>query len=152
MTKRLARHDRWAGNMVELRDTDDHFCPVPGYILKYYHLFPGKNGMVGLKPNEFAFMIHVMSYKYDIPDAQAYPGHSVIAEHLGLTKSSVERIQYQMTNKGALIVTPRLGQTNIYSFKPLIDFCMQKQAEDIIGEKGLILGSFVELEDFKIRN
>ncbi len=112
---------------------DYGYALIHGAVMRHNHRFvycgadPEKRGQqVGLTNNEFTFMCHVMSFKYDTPDSQAEPSLSTIAERMNdMTRNGVQKIKNSLIEKGALIVVerPETGQTNIYNFGPLAIQC-----------------------------
>lgn len=108
-------------------DLDDYgYVHVPGFIMRHYHRFKdGRGQEVGLTPREFAFMCHVMAFKYDVAGAQARPSLATVATRMGRHLSNVKDVRRDMERKGAMIVISGAeeGKPNVYSFQPLTAQC-----------------------------
>lgn len=129
MTKQKPEHfqSRWGDNELD----DSGYLYVPGWIMRHYHQLKNKKGEVtGLTPNEFTFLCHVMSFKYDVPAAQAKPSLETIAERAGRHVSNVRNWKDSLIEKGLLIVTHIEGKPSIYDFAELVKQCRKLASEN----------------------
>ena len=110
---------------------DRQYARIPGFIMRNYHLFrdttTGKE--VGLSPQEFTVMSHIIAFKFDLPDAEAKPGLNEIARRMGRDIDSVRRAKNSMEDKGAMTVEYRDGETSVYSFPELVRQCRKFETE-----------------------
>lgn len=111
---------------------DKQYAFVPGWIMRHYHRFEyagedtnQRGKKVGLTPDEFQVMVHIMSFKYDAPEAEARPSLMTIAEQMGKHVSSVRRTVKRLKEKGALKVQPKEGKPSVYDFGELARQCRQ---------------------------
>ena len=109
---------------------DKQYAYVPGWILRHYHKFEyagadqAQHGKaVGITADEFQVMVHIMSFKYDAPDAEARPSLMTIAEQMGKHVSSVRRTVKRLKDKGALKVELQDGKPSVYDFGELASQC-----------------------------
>jgi hypothetical protein len=129
MTKRKSEHfqSRWGDDELD----DNGYLYVPGWIMRNYHQLKNKKGeVVGLTPNEFTFLCHVMCFKYDVPTAQAKPSLETIAERVGRHVSNVRNWKDSLIEKGFLSVTPIEGRPSVYDFAPLVKQCRKLEGEN----------------------
>lgn len=112
---------RWGDDDLD----DKGYVTVPGWILRNYHLFTHEGKQVGITPIEFAFIVHVMSFKWDIVESQAKPSLMTIAERMGRHPTNIHATKRSLMDKGAMDVVSgkSAGKPNIYSFAGLCRQC-----------------------------
>ena len=113
---------RWGYEPLE----DKGYLRVPGCIMRFYHEYPCADGSVGLRPNEFTLLCHVMSFHYDTERGQACPSIAEIAARMGMTPRNVQSVKSRMVKKNILRIESRPGKTDVYSFPKLAKFCYIK--------------------------
>ena len=101
MSKRKSEFvSRWGDNDLD----DTGYLYVPGWIMRHYHnLKNAKGETVGLSPNEFTFLSHVMCFKYDVPTSEAKPSLETIADRVGRHVSNIRKWKDTLVEKGLLI-------------------------------------------------
>lgn len=112
---------RWGDDDLD----DKGYVTVPGWILRNYHLFVYDGKQVGITPIEFAFIVHVMSFKWDVIESQAKPSLMTIAERMGRHPTNIHATKRSLVHKGAMEVKSgqSTGKPNIYSFAGLCRQC-----------------------------
>jgi len=123
---------RWGDSELD----DKQYASVPGWILRNYHKFTDTEGeTVGLSADEFQVMVHIMSFKYDVANAEARPSLKTVAEQVGKHISSVRRTVKRMEDKGALKVDrKKKGHPNTYDFGELARQCRAFDAQAVVNE------------------
>lgn len=117
---------RWGDSELD----DKGYLYIPGWIMRHYHKVKNKDGeTVGLTPNEFTFLSHVMCFKYDVPSAQAKPSLETIAKLIGRHVSNIRKWKQSLEDKGLLKVTYVDGMPSIYDFAELVKQCRQFESE-----------------------
>jgi hypothetical protein len=122
-----ARTETFISRWGDAELDDRQYVSVPGWILRHYHKFSDPDGnIVGLTADEFQIMLHIMSFKFDVPGAEARPGIPTIAEQVGKTVRSIQRTIKRMEEKGALTVDrSKKGHPNTYDFGGMVRQCRQ---------------------------
>lgn len=125
-------NSRWGDAELD----DKQYAFVPGWIMRQYHRFQyaGEDASlrgetVGLAADEFQVMVHIMSFKYDTPEAVARPSLVTIAEQMGKHVSSIRRTVKRLKEKGALQVQPQEGKPSVYDFGELARQCRQYEKD-----------------------
>lgn len=93
---------------------------------------PEKRGKtVGITTQEFTVMCQIMSFKFDVPSAEAKPSLARIAGYMGCSVDTVRRAKNSMEEKGALCVEyhGHEGQPNVYDFGELARQCLAFEQE-----------------------
>lgn len=131
---------RWG---IEFLD-DTRWINVPGFILRYYHEVRCLNDVIDkdgvtlfhmgesaeLSAGEFAFMVHVMSFKYDSQKGSARPSLQTVSKEMGMTLRGVQKIKKSLIDKGLLIETVNPGKPSEYNFAPLVKQCFYSASFD----------------------
>ena len=138
MTKKREFVSRW-GNTI----TDDYqWCHVPGFVLRNYSkcvsaveilddkgsISVRRGQLVGVSMQDLMFVVHIMAFKYDSPDAKAKPGLQTIADYAGLNINNVRRIKRRLMDYGLLSVEKNEGFPDIYNFGGLHDQCVRLES------------------------
>lgn len=130
MTKKSSKDENFAPRWGDDDLDDKGYVTVPGWILRNYHLFRYQDKQVGITPIELAFIVHVMSFKWDVVESQAKPSLHTIAERMGRHITNVHATKRGLVIKGAMEVDSgqKAGKPNIYSFAGLCRQCRMFEA------------------------
>src|SRR3990172_7978295 len=104
MTRRKEPSDEFVSRWGDKELDDTQYITIPGWILRNYSLFTHNSKKVGLTPEEFQILVHIMSFKYDVPGSEARPSLQTIATQTGKHVTSVSRTVKHLEEKGALRV------------------------------------------------
>ena len=103
---------------------DAGFVQIPSFFFRHY-------AEAGISCEEFAFVLHLANYKFESPRGQSSPSLETIAKQMGLDVRTIQRLRASLEDKGLLIVEPRPGQTNVYSFENLARRLLQLELADV---------------------
>lgn len=125
MTRRKQLSDEFVSRWGDKELDDTQYITIPGWILRNYSSFTTRNGeKVGLTADEFQTMVHIMSFKYDVPGSEAKPSLKTIAQQMGKHETSVRRTVKRLEEKGVLSVDrSHRGKPNVYDFRELTRQC-----------------------------
>lgn len=102
-------------------EEDRRWIQIPGFIVKNWSQF--------LTIQEWAFIIQIMSFKFDCERGQARPSLETIRQELGYASiRSVQNIKNSLIEKGLLKLTERSGKPHIYDFAPFTRKCEALEA------------------------
>jgi len=91
---------------------DEGFTSFPNHFWKVYSQV--------LDRQEWLFVCHLATYKYDSPEGECRPSLVTIAEQMGYKDiRSVQKIRASLQDKGLLTVVYRTGRTSLYDFSVL---------------------------------
>lgn len=122
--KRESFTPRWGDPELD----DYQWLNIPGFIMRNYWQITDKKGIeVGLTPQEFTFIAHIMAFKYDVPGSIAAPSILKIARRMGRTSATVHNIKNGLIDNGILKIESgqELGVPNIYDFSELVRQCRE---------------------------
>ncbi len=91
---------------------DAGFVTVPNFFFRRYV-------EVGVSREEFLFILHLASYKFESARGRSSPSMPTIAAQMGYSKRQVQRLREALVKKALLIVTERPGRPSVYSFENL---------------------------------
>lgn len=89
---------------------DVGFVQVPNCFFRHYK-------ELGITRDEFLFIMHLATYKYESAQGYAYPSLGTIAQQMGLSRRQVRRLRKSLEGNGWLTVYRRPGETSVYSFQ-----------------------------------
>lgn len=89
---------------------DVGFVQVPNCFFRHYK-------ELGITRDEFLFIMHLATYKYESARGYAYPSLGTIAQQMGLSRRQVRRLRKSLEDNGWLTVYRRPGETSVYSFQ-----------------------------------
>jgi hypothetical protein len=101
---------RWALPLKE-----DGFVPVSTFFLENYHQLKPFDLTYG----ESMFVIHLMQYKWD--EKAPFPAYKTIAQRMHVSPKSARRWAASLEQKGYLKREMRVGETNRFHLKGLLD-------------------------------
>ena len=99
------------------------YTTIPNFFFRRYV-------EVGITRDEFLFVLHLASYKFESPRGQARPSIPTIAVEMGCSKRHVQRLRAALVEKALLIVTERPGRPSQYSFENLAIRLLQLELAD----------------------
>ena len=115
---------------------DQGFTQIPSFFFRRY-------AQAGITAEEFLFVLHLANYKYESPRGQSSPSLETIAAQMGYSTRTGQRLRAQLEEKAMLIVTPRPGDTNIYSFENMARRLLQLELAanpDVTGDTTVTRG------------
>ncbi len=102
---------------------DSGFTTIPNFVIRHY-------AELGVTPTEFAFVMHLASYKFDSPKGQASPALQTIAGQMGKSIRQTQYIRASLERKGFLQVSMREGRTSVYDFQKLALACLELESAE----------------------
>jgi len=102
---------------------DSGFTTIPNFVIRNY-------SKLGVTYAEFAFVMHLASYKFDSPRGQSSPSLQTIAAQMGLSVRQVQRLRAGLEKTGYLQVTTRPGRTSVYDFQRLALACLELESAE----------------------
>jgi hypothetical protein len=107
---RFSFERRWAAPLKE-----DGFVPVSTFFLENYHRLKPFDLTYG----EAMFLIHLMQYKWD--ENAPFPAYKTISERMHVSTKSAQRWAASLEQKRYLKREMRIGATNRFHLKGLMD-------------------------------
>lgn len=93
----------------------DGFTPISTYFLENYHRLKPYD----LTHGEAMFVIHLMQYKWN--EQAPFPAYKTIAERMHVSEKTARRYAVSLDKKGYLRREFRIGNTNLFHLRGLID-------------------------------
>ena len=87
------------------------YTQIANAFLENYH-------KLGISPIQAMFIIHIFKYKWTV--SMPFPSFMTIAEQMGRSRNSVQRIARDLERKGLIKRKFRKHETNIIDLSPLI--------------------------------
>ena len=92
---------------------DDHYTQIPNIFLRHY-------AEVGVSRQEFLFVLHLASYKYESANSKCKPSLETIASEMGYAHvNGVRKLAQSLEEKKLLAIHHRPGRANEYNFAAL---------------------------------
>jgi hypothetical protein len=99
---------------------DNGYVPIPNNFLTDY-------AELNISTNEAMFIIHLMSFKWDLRNP--FPGYGILAKRMGVTDKMARRYAQSLQKKGYLLRTPVPGRTNMFDLSPLFTALLKRLEE-----------------------
>jgi hypothetical protein len=117
---------RWAASLKA-----DGFVPVSTFFLENYHRLQPFDLTYG----EAMFVIHLMQHKWD--ENAPFPAYKTIAHRMHVSTKSARRWAASLEQKGYLKREMRVGATNRFHLKGLLDALVSLKKTASKPEKGI---------------
>jgi hypothetical protein len=108
--KERSFESRWGDN-----ELDSGYVMIPGFILKHC-------AAAGVTPDELAFIVQAMSFKWDVPGSQSRPSIGTLAQRLGKSVDTARRIKNSLIDKGLLNIQPQTADNGFSNAPDILNF------------------------------